>query len=207
MIHQPAGRFPMKSPPSIASRRHLLLGGIAATTTAVTFAKDQEAGAPAMVTSAAAMTATTATIPMMLPRSEFVYEAVCDLEPSLPLGQSPYGERWMVPIIGGSFEGPGLRGKVMPGGGDRQLVRRDGAKTLDAIYELQTHDGAIISIRNRVLTRPLKAPQQGRYAFSTLDIVAPDGPYGWLNEYVYVGTLDSLRPARNAVVIPVFRIV
>jgi Protein of unknown function (DUF3237) len=85
-------------------------------------------------------------------------------------------------------------------------LRRDGAKSLDAIYELQTHDGAVISIRNRVLTRPLK-DKQGRYAFSTIDIVAPDGPYGWLNDYVYVGTLDSLRPKRNAVVIRVFRVV
>jgi len=31
--------------------------------------------------------------------------------------------------------------------------------------------------------------------------------YGWLNDYVYVGTLDSLRPNRNAVVIRVFRVV
>ena len=53
-------------------------------------------------------------------------------------------------------------------------------------------------------------PAQGdrpRYAFSTLDITAPDGPYGWLNDYVYVGTLNSLRPQRAAVVVRVYRIV
>ncbi len=189
----------MKSLQPIASRRHVLLGGLAATATALAFAKDKDATTPA--------TATTGTIPMVLPRSEFVYEAVCDLEPALPLGPSPYGERWMVPIVGGTFEGPDMRGTVMPGGADRQLVRRDGSKALDAVYELRTHDGAIISVRNRVLTRPLKPPQEGRYAFSTIDIIAPDGPYGWLNDYVYVGTLNSLRPARNAVAIRVFRIV
>ena len=151
-------------------------------------------------------TSTTTTIPMVLPRTEFVYEAIVDLEPTIPLGQSPFGERRMVPIVGGSFEGPGLRGKVMAGGADRQLVRRDGATELDAVYELQTHDGAVISIRNRVLSRPLKDPAQGRYAFSTIDIIAPDGPYGWLNDFVYVGTLNSLRPARNAVVIRVYRV-
>lgn len=152
-------------------------------------------------------TPTTDTIPLVLPRTEFVYEAIADLEPSITLGPSPFGDRFMVPIVGGSFEGiNGLRGKVMAGGADRQLLRRDGAKALDAIYELQTHDGAVISIRNRVLTRPLK-DKPGRYAFSTLDITAPDGPYGWLNDYVYVGTLDSLRPKRNAVVIRVYRVV
>jgi hypothetical protein len=151
-------------------------------------------------------TPTNDTIPMVLPRTEFVYEAIADLEPSIALGASPFGERFIVPIVGETFEGPALRGKVMPGGADRQLLRRDGAKSLDAIYELQTHDGAVISIRNRVLTRTLK-DKPGRYAFSTIDIVSPDGPYGWLNDYVYVGTLDSLRPKRNAVVIRVFKVV
>jgi hypothetical protein len=67
----------------------------------------------------------------------------------------------MLPIVGGTFEGPALRGRVMPGGTDRQLWRRDGAGLLEAIDELQTHEGALIAIRNRVLTRPL-TDQPGR---------------------------------------------
>lgn len=182
-----------------SQRRHVLLGGLATTVATLAQAQTPQAG----VTT----TPTTDTIPLVLPRTEFVYEAIADLEPSITLGSSPFGDRFMVPIVDGSFEGiNGLRGKVMAGGADRQLLRRDGAKALDAIYELQTHDGAVISIRNRVLTRPLK-DKPGRYAFSTLDITAPDGPYGWLNDYVYVGTLDSLRPKRNAVVIRVYRVV
>jgi hypothetical protein len=140
------------------------------------------------------------------PRVEFVYEAIVDIDKVIPLGQSPYGERRMVPITGGSFEGPGLRGKVVAGGADRQLVRRDGALALDALYELQTHDGVVISVRNRVLIRSHKDAQPGRYAFSTVDIVAPDGAYAWLNDYVYVGTLTSLMPAKSAVVIRVYRV-
>ena len=178
------------------SRRHLLLSGLAATA---------GVGACAQPGPALPQTATTGTIPMVLPRTEFVYEAIVDLEPTVQLGQSPFGERRMVPIVGGTFEGPGLRGKVLPGGADRQLVRRDGATALDAIYELQTHDGAVISIRNRVLSRPARGDQP-RYAISTIDITAPDGPYGWLNDYVYVGTLGSLRPQRQAVVIRVYRV-
>lgn len=181
------------------NRRGLLLSGIGSIAATASAAAAAQTNGPS--------TPTTDTIPMVLPRTEFVYEAVADLEPALTLGPSPFGDRFMVPIVGGTFEGiAGLRGKVMPGGADRQLLRRDGAKSLDAIYELQTHDGAIISIRNRVLTRPLK-DKPGRYAFSTLDVLAPDGPYGWLNDYVYVGTLDSLRPKRNAVVIRVYRVV
>jgi Protein of unknown function (DUF3237) len=145
------------------------------------------------------------TFPVVLPRTEFVYESVVDLSPTLPLGMSPFGERRMVPIVGGSFEGPGLRGKVVAGGADRQLVRRDGAVNLDAVYELQTDDGVILSVRNRVLARrPADKPP---YVFSTLEIVAPEGKYGWINDFIYVGTLNSLRPQRDAVVIRVYKVV
>ena len=124
-----------------------------------------------------------------------------DLLPTLQLGSSPYGERRIVPISGGRFEGPGLAGKVLAGGADRQLVRRDGAVSLDAMYELQTDDGVVISVRNRVLTRQPKEPANApRYAFSTIDITAPDGKYGWLNDWVYVGALHSLRPRPNVLI-------
>ena len=138
------------------------------------------------------------------PRTEFVYEAVCTLLPAMKLGDGPLGERRMVPITGGQFAGPRLRGTVLPGGADRQLVRRDGARMLNALYELQTDDGAVITVNNRVLVKDLAGG--GRYAFSTIDITAPDGPHGWLNDGVYVGTLDSLQP-RAAVLIRVFRVV
>ena len=107
------------------------------------------------------------TVPLVLPRTEFVYEAVFDLAPTLNLGDSPLGERRMVPITGGSFEGPNIRGNVLPGGADRQLIRKDGVRQLDALYELQADDGAIITVRNRVL---IDDPGSGRprYAFSTL---------------------------------------
>ena len=167
-------------------RRALLGAGLLAGASALSLATRLAQAAQATNLPA---TATTDRVPMALPRTEFVYEAVCDLEPTLDLGTSPWGERRMVPIAGGTFEGPGLKGKV-----------------LDAVYELQTHDGVIISVRNRVLVRPPK-DGSGRYAFSTLEIVAPEGRYGWLNDHVHVGTLDSLRPQRYAVVIRVFRLV
>jgi len=88
-------------------------------------------------------TSTSATFPVVLPGTEFVYESVVDLAPTLPLGASPFGERRMVPIVGGTFEGPGLRGKVKAGGADRQLVRRDGAVSLDAVYE---RDAVVIRV-------------------------------------------------------------
>jgi hypothetical protein len=139
------------------------------------------------------------------PRTEFVYEAIVEVGALVPLGDSPLGERRIVPILGGSFAGPGLRGKVLAGGADRQLVRKDGARQLDALYEMQTDDGAVITVRNKVL---IHDPAGGRrYAFSTLELAAPEGPYGWLNRLVFVGTLQSLMPARPAVSIRVYKLI
>ena len=143
-------------------------------------------------------------VPIAPPRTEFVYEAVCELAPTMNLGEGPLGTRRIVPITGGQFAGPRLRGKVMPGGADRQLVRKDGARMLHAVYELQTEDGAVITVDNRVLI--VDQANGGRYAFSSIDLTAPEGPHGWLNDGVYVGTLDSLQP-RPAVLIRVFRVV
>jgi hypothetical protein len=131
-------------------------------------------------------------IPIVLPRTEFVYEAVFDLEPVMMLGQGPLGERRIVPISGGVFAGPRINGKVLPGGADRQLVRADGAHMLNALYELQTDDGAVITVNNRVLID--KRPDGTRYAFSSVDITAPEGPHDWLNHLVFVGTLHSMAP-------------
>jgi hypothetical protein len=184
-------------------RRRALLAAATAPLPASALAAD----GPRWHASDPAIASISAGVPLVVPTTELVYEALFDLAPTLQLGDSPYGERRIVPITGGRFQGPGLAGRVLPGGADRQLVRRDGAVSLDATYELETDDGVVISVRNRVLTRTPKEPANApRYAFSTLDVVAPDGRYGWLNDWVYVGTLHSLRPRPN-VLIRVYKVV
>lgn len=138
------------------------------------------------------------------PEARFAWEARVDIGERQSLGQGPRGERFIVPILGGRFEGPRLRGTVLPGGADRQLLRADGVKELDALYELQTDDGAVITVRNRVLIDESATP--GRYARSVLQLSAPAGPHDWLNRRVFVGTLHSLRPARAAVCIRVYEL-
>lgn len=138
------------------------------------------------------------------PEARLAWEAQVDIGERQSLGQGPRGERFIVPILGGRFEGPRLRGTVLPGGADRQLLRADGVKELDALYELQTDDGAVITVRNRVLIDESVTP--GRYARSVLQLSAPAGPHDWLNRRVFVGTLHSLRPARAAVCIRVYEL-
>jgi hypothetical protein len=64
--------------------------------------------------------------------------------PPQRLGVVPHGARVIAPITGGSFDGPRLRGNVLPGGGDWTLLRPDGVLELDLRITLETDDGALI---------------------------------------------------------------
>src|SRR5438876_11920418 len=65
------------------------------------------------------------------------------------IGAVPHGTRVTAPITSGHFEGPRLRGKVLPGGGDWTLIRADGVLELDLPLTLQTDDGALIHITSK----------------------------------------------------------
>jgi hypothetical protein len=62
----------------------------------------------------------------------------------LDLGDTQWGRRRVVPIVGGSFDGERLRGDVLPGGADWQVLHADGMITVDTRYTLRTHDGALV---------------------------------------------------------------
>jgi hypothetical protein len=64
------------------------------------------------------------------------------------VGAGPHGTRVTVPIASGRFEGPRLRGKVLPGGADWTLLREDGVLELDLHVTLETDDGALIDMRS-----------------------------------------------------------
>ena len=137
------------------------------------------------------------------PHTTHVWSAVVDIAPAEALGMGPRGERWIVPILGGVFSGePGFEsfsGTVRAGGADRQTLRPDGVKELDALYEMQTRDGAVITVHNQVIIDPRVQPE--RYALSVIRLTAPQGPHDWMNRRVFVGTLQPLRPQREAVLI------
>ena len=60
------------------------------------------------------------------------------------IGAVPHGTRTTAPIAGGQFEGPRLRGKVVPASADWLLLRGDGVLELDLRLTLETDDGALI---------------------------------------------------------------
>ena len=87
----------------------------------------------------------------LAPRLEFVFEARVAVDPALDLGDVAKGGRRIVPIAGGEFSGPQIRGVVLPGGADWQVIRHDGVAELEARYTLRTDDGALIYVRNHAL--------------------------------------------------------
>lgn len=132
------------------------------------------------------------------------YVAIVDIDDRRSFGSNALGDRFFVGILGGQFEGPRLRGRVLAGGADRQWLRPDGVKELDALYEMQTHDGCIITVRNRVIIDD--QAEGGRYARSVVQLQAADARYDWLNRRIFVGTLESLQPQKKAVKISVFEL-
>jgi hypothetical protein len=67
------------------------------------------------------------------------------------LGDDGYGEARIVPILGGSVEGPGLSGTILPGGADEQRVRADGLTRIHARYVIKADDGALIRVDSQGL--------------------------------------------------------
>ncbi|HEY9123023.1 MAG TPA: DUF3237 domain-containing protein [Bacteroidales bacterium] len=120
-------------------------------------------------------------------KTEFVWEAKVKIAGMINVGQSKRGERRVIPITGGTFKGPKIKGEVLPGGEDWQLVRPDGDTELYARYLLKTDDGYVIQVINRALIHAGKE----FYCKSVLDLEAPtNSPYEYLNHAIFIGTLN-----------------
>ena len=120
------------------------------------------------------------------------------------VGAVPHGTRRTAPITRGTFEGPRLHGKVLPGGGDWTLLRGDGVLELDLRITLETDDGALIHLTSFGLRRgpPEVIAALGRgetvdpstYYFRTIPRFETSAPrYAFLNRMLAVATGDR-RP-------------
>lgn len=129
-------------------------------------------------------------IPKDTPTMEFVMQLRVTLGQAYSLGNTSHGQRNVIPITGGSFEGPRIKGSILNGGADYQLSSREGSRTeLEAIYSILTDDGIYIHVRNRGLIA-MTTDEQGNshtYFKAAPQFEAPvDSPYAWLNNALYV---------------------
>lgn len=145
-----------------------------------------------------------------VPGFEFLYECTVTLAPALQFGRTFEGTRRVIPITGGTFQGPRLSGAVLAGGADWNLTRTDGAGSVDASYYLRTSNGVLIRITNQGVGGggpPKEQTGPERFLmFTTPRFEAPIGPYDWLNRGSYVGTLGVRVGVQDAVLIRVFQL-
>ena len=83
------------------------------------------------------------------PKLELAFEIRAQVGKPDEVGAVPGGTRRVIPILGGTFTGPQVKGKILPGGTDHQLLQPDGFTQLEARYVLQTDQGEMIYVTNR----------------------------------------------------------
>jgi uncharacterized protein DUF3237 len=142
----------------------------------------------------------------MTPQLEFLMSLAVDVGELTSMGEGPLGERRVVGILGGTFEGPELRGEVLPGGADWQIARKDGVLDLDARYALKEQRNGLVRVTSQGYrhgsSEVLAALARGedvdpaKYFFRTVLRFETGAPYlAWLNKTIAVATAE--RKARQ----------
>jgi hypothetical protein len=133
--------------------------------------------------------------------TEFLLEMTATLssEP-VAVGDAGRGTRSIAIVTGGSFEGPHLKGDVLPVGGDFLVRRTDEVTQLDVRIALRTDDGADIYVTYGGVIHtqglgPVGGPAEGeRYFRTTPRFETGEERYQWLNRVVAVGVNQPSDP-------------
>ena len=132
-------------------------------------------------------------------KTEYLYTASIFVDAVQELGETHAGTRRIIPITGGSFEGPVLSGTILPGGADWQVIRRDGSAFLEARYTMQTGAGSLIYVENKgyrhgppeimaKLIRGEPVSPDTYYMRTTPVFETSDPDLAWLNHTICVAT-------------------
>ena len=133
------------------------------------------------------------------PRLTFAFEIRATVPAPTEIGLVPHGRRRIVAITGGTFEGPAIKGKILPGGADWQIIQPDGFSELDTRYTLETDKGQIVYVQNngirhapadvmkRLLAGETVDPKAVYFrTVPTFETASPE--LQWLARSVFVGT-------------------
>lgn len=121
------------------------------------------------------------------PDLEFMCELKVTIDPVINLGETPHGKKVVIPISGGTFEGPKLKGTVLRGGADYQFVSRNGERTeLDAIYTIKTDDNVYINVRNIGILYKSKESKDIYFRTAPKFEAPVDSKYDWMNNAIFI---------------------
>jgi hypothetical protein len=135
-----------------------------------------------------------------------IFTIHAELDDILRFGGTPYGERRVIHIAGGRVSGARLKGRILPGGADWQIIRADGAADIKARYTIESEDGALVLVNSEGLRHgpPDVIERLGRgeavdpalYYFRTVMRFETGAPaLGWLNKILAVARGERLARA------------
>ena len=124
------------------------------------------------------------------PELEFALQLKVTIGEAYGIDNTQHGKRTIIPITGGTFEGPKLKGTILNGGADYQL-NTETRTELEAIYCIRTDDGINIHVRNKGIIYNGKDTEGNPtfYFRAAPTFEAPaDSKYAWLNNALFVCT-------------------
>jgi hypothetical protein len=140
---------------------------------------------------------------------EFALQLKVTLGDAYSCGETQHGRRTIIPITGGTFEGPHIKGTIINGGADYQIANTAINRTeLEAIYCIKTDDGIIIHVRNRgIISNGKDAEGNPTFYFKAApQFEAPaDSKYAWLNNALFVCSPDFTQQFKG-IVLNVWRV-
>jgi len=143
------------------------------------------------------------------PDTEYVMTLNVKLGQAYGVGQTAKGNRFIIPITGGTFEGPNIKGTVLEGGADYQLQdQKSGRTEIEAIYCIRTDDGVTIHIRNcGIIYNGKDADGKQQFYFKAAPkFEAPmDSKYAWLNNSLFLCE-PSFEGAQGGIKLNVWRV-
>ncbi|KZD22552.1 hypothetical protein A4A58_10050 [Tardiphaga robiniae] len=80
--------------------------------------------------------------------TKYVFSLSIKVGAPIVAGDLGYGIRRVIPVLGGTVQGEGIKGTIHPGGADFQVIRPDGFTELEAKYTFELDDGAVVYIEN-----------------------------------------------------------
>jgi hypothetical protein len=80
--------------------------------------------------------------------TKYVFSLSIKVGTPIVAGDLGYGIRRVIPVLGGTVQGEGIKGTIHSGGADFQIIRPDGFTELEAKYTFELDDGAVIYIEN-----------------------------------------------------------
>lgn len=138
----------------------------------------------------------------MLLEADLVMELNVELGETKNVGKTDEGYLRLIPIIGGTFAGEKIKGKILNGGYDWNVTTDNDLAHALARYGIETDDGVCISVENEGYI----SSKKDTLIKTTPRFKAPHGKYDWLNSGVFAASLEGGKAEIPSVNIKIYKI-